>query len=285
MKSSKRQIMNSAFAISCKAVTWMSLVILAVLLFHIFKQGYEFLSFDFLQNLPSRKAHKAGIKTALVGTLWVVSLTACFAIPFGVATAIYLQEYANKKSLFIRFIKINIANLAGMPSIIYGLLGLTLFVRYFGFDRSILAGSLTLALLVLPVIIITSIEAIKAVPGSIRYAAFAMGARRYQVVLGQVLPAALPGIMTGIILSISRVIGETAPLLIVGAMSYVAFLPENAMDMFTVLPVQIYNWAGRPSEDFHSLAAAGIIVLLGVLFSMNFIAVIIRKKFQRYKSE
>jgi phosphate transport system permease protein len=283
VKNESRTILNKIFYAVCRFVTWSSIFLLALLLFHIAKQGWHYLSLDFLTNLPSRYPDKAGIKTALVGTAYVISLTALFAIPFGVATAIYLEEYAPNKNKFIRFVNINIANLAGMPSIIYGLLGLTVFVRYFSLDRSILSGALTLALLILPVIIIASQEAIKAVPNSIRYAGFSMGARRYQVILGQVLPAALPGIMTGIILSVSRAIGETAPLIIVGAMSYVAFLPENLLDMFTVLPVQIYNWAGRPQEAFHQLAASGIIVLLLFLFLMNLIAVLIRKKFQRYK--
>lgn len=283
MTRNQRVVVNKVFYVICQMVTLLSLLVLVVLLFHIAKQGLSYLSWDFLTNLPSRFAHKAGIKTALVGSLWVMGFTALFSIPFGVATAIYLEEYAPQKNKFIRLLKINIANLAGMPSVIYGLLGLTVFVRYFSLDRSIIAGSLTLALLILPVIIIASQEAIKAVPNSIRFAGFAMGARRYQVVLGQVLPAALPGIMTGIILSLSRAVGETAPLIIVGAMSYVAFLPENAMDMFTVLPVQIYNWAGRPQEEFHAIAAAGIIVLLLFLFTLNFVAVMIRRKFQRYK--
>jgi len=278
-----RRLMDRSFYWFCKSMTWMALGILLILIFHICRQGCEYLDWQFLSSLPSRSPEKAGIKTALAGTVWIICFTALFAIPFGIATALYLEEYAPKRHPFVRLLQINIANLAGMPSIIYGLLGLTIFVRSLGFERSILAGSLTLALLILPVIVIASQEAIKAVPDSIRFAAYAMGARRYQVVLGQVLPSAIPGIMTGIILSISRAIGETAPLIIVGAMSYIAYTPESIFDMFTVLPVQIYNWAGRPKEEFHAIAAAGIMVLLLLLLSLNFIAVTIRSRYQRYK--
>ena len=170
-----------------------------------------------------------------------------------------------------------------MPSIVYGLVGLAVFVRYFNFERSLLAGSLTLGLLILPIIIISSQEAIKAVPLSLREAAYALGARKWQVVFGQVLPASLPGILTGVILSISRAIGETAPLIVIGALSFVAFTPESVWDEFTVLPIQIYNWASKPQEEFHHLAAAAIIVLLILLFAMNFIAIYLRQKYQRYK--
>ncbi len=281
--SPHRRRMNKAFKWCCRITTYGAIGVLALLLFHIAYEGMSWISWDFITNFPSRKAEKAGIYTALVGSVYVMVITTLFVVPFGIGTAIYLEEYASQKSLFIRFVKLNIANLAGMPSIIYGLLGLTLFVRIMGLDRSILAGSLTLGLLVLPVIIIASQEAIRAVPQMVREAGFAMGARRYQVVIWQVLPAAIPGIMTGIILAISRAVGETAPLIVIGALSYVAFLPEDMFDMFTVLPVQIYNWAGRPQPEFHSLAAAGIIVLLAFLFTLNSIAVLIREKFQRYK--
>ena len=177
----------------------------------------------------------------------------------------------------------NIANLAGMPSIVYGLLGLAIFVRFFGLGRSLMAGSMTLALLILPVIVIAAQEAIRAVPSSLREAAHGMGVHKWRVVMEQVLPASLPGIMTGVILALSRAICESAPLIMIGALSYVAFLPSSPMDSFTVLPVQIFNWASRPQEEFHYIAAAGIIVLLVVLFSMNFLAVFIRQKFQRYR--
>jgi phosphate transport system permease protein len=266
----------------CKIVTILAIFILGVLLFHILKEGLGWLNVEFLNRFPSRFPAKAGIKSALFGSLWLISMTACISVPVGVATAFYLEEYAPRNRL-IRFFQINISNLAGMPSIVYGLLGLAIFVRYFNLDRSLWSGSLTLSLLILPVIIISSKEAIHAVPDSIRLGAFALGARRWQVIFGQLLPASLPGIMTGVILALSRAIGESAPLIMVGAFSYIAFIPEGPGDPFTALPIQIFNWAGRPHVDFHGIAAAGIIVLLGVLFIMNFVAVMIRQKFQRYK--
>lgn len=270
------------FVFLCRSVTFCSVGILGILLFHILNEGLSWLSMDFLNRFPSRFPHKAGVKSALFGSLWLISMTTLFAVPLGVATAFYLEEYAPKRR-WIRWIQINISNLAGMPSIVYGLLGLTIFVRFFELDRSLWAGSLTLSLLVLPVMIISSQEAIRAVPDDIRAAAYALGARPWQVILGQILPAALPGIMTGLILALSRAIGESAPLIMVGALSYVAFVPESPSDPFTVLPIQIFNWIGRPQADFHGLAGAGIIVLLAVLFTLNLVAVLIRQRSQKYK--
>ena len=189
--------------------------------------------------------------------------------------AVYLEEYA-KPNRVTEFININIANLAGVPSIVYGILGLAIFVRFFALERSVVSGALTMSLLILPVIIIASKEAIKAVPSSLRQAAFAVGATRWQVVRAHVLPAALPGILTGVILAMSRAIGETAPLIMIGALTYVAFVPDGPMDEFTALPIQIFNWTSRPQEEFHELASAGIVVLLGVLLMMNAVAVYIR---------
>jgi len=282
MNQSLRKKRATYFLWACRGVTLLSIFILGVLLFHILSEGLAWLNVEFLNRFPSRFPAKAGIKSALFGSLWLISMTAFISVPVGVATAFYLEEYAPKNKL-IRFFQINIANLAGMPSIVYGLLGLTIFVRFFNLDRSLWSGSLTLSLLILPVIIIASGEAIRQVPDSIRFGAFALGARRWQVILGQLLPASLPGIMTGVILALSRAIGESAPLIMVGAFSYIAFIPEGPGDPFTALPIQIFNWAGRPQADFHGIAAAGIIVLLGVLFVMNFVAVMIRQKFQRYK--
>ena len=282
MNQSLRKKRATYFLWACRGVTSLSIFILGVLLFHILSEGLAWLNVEFLNRFPSRFPAKAGIKSALFGSLWLISMTAFISVPVGVATAFYLEEYAPKNKL-TRFFQINIANLAGMPSIVYGLLGLTIFVRFFNLDRSLWSGSLTLSLLILPVIIIASGEAIRQVPDSIRFGAFALGARRWQVILGQLLPASLPGIMTGVILALSRAIGESAPLIMVGAFSYIAFIPEGPGDPFTALPIQIFNWAGRPQEDFHGIAAAGIIVLLGVLFVMNFVAVMIRQKFQRYK--
>jgi phosphate transport system permease protein len=282
MKSKWRKKRETYFLWTCRGVTLLSILILGVLLFHILSEGLAWLNVEFLNRFPSRFPAKAGIKSALFGSLWLIAMTALIAVPVGVATAFYLEEYAPRNRL-IRFFQINIANLAGMPSIVYGLLGLTIFVRYFNLDRSLWSGSLTLSLLILPVIVIAAQEAIRAVPETIRFGAYALGARRWQVILGQLLPASLPGIMTGVILALSRAIGESAPLIMVGAFSYIAFIPEGPGDPFTALPIQIFNWAGRPQADFHGIAAAGIIVLLGVLFIMNFGAVMIRQKFQRYK--
>lgn len=264
----------------CFAVTGSAVVILAVLLFQVTTLGLPWLDAQFLSSFPSRFPEKAGIKSALYGTLWLVSLTASFAIPVGVLAAVYLEEYA-KPTRLTEIININIANLAGVPSIVYGILGLAIFVRFMALERSVVSGALTMSLLILPVIIIAAKEAIKAVPSSLRQAAFAVGATRWQVTRSHVLPAALPGILTGVILALSRAIGETAPLIMIGALTYVAFVPEGPMDEFTALPIQIFNWTSRPQQEFHELASAGIIVLLGVLLMMNALAVYIRYRGSR----
>lgn len=271
----KRQLRSRLFEWVCAGVTGLAVVILALLLQDVFVDGYRWVDAQFLNSFPSRFPEKAGIKSALAGTLWLVSFTALIAIPTGVLAAIYLEEYAPKNRL-THFIEINIANLAGVPSIVFGILGLAIFVRFFGLGRSVIAGALTMSLLILPVIIIAAKEAIRSVPNSLRLAAFALGATRWQVVRAHVLPSALPGILTGIILALSRAIGETAPLIMIGALTFVAFLPESPMDEFTALPIQIFNWTARPQETFHELAAGGIIVLLTVLLLMNAVAVYIR---------
>ena len=271
----KRQLRSRLFEWVCAGVTGLAVVILALLLQDVFVDGYRWVDAQFLNSFPSRFPEKAGIKSALVGTLWLVSFTALIAIPTGVLAAIYLEEYAPKNRL-THFIEINIANLAGVPSIVFGILGLAIFVRFFGLGRSVIAGALTMSLLILPVIIIAAKEAIGSVPNSLRLAALALGATRWQVVRANVLPSALPGILTGIILALSRAIGETAPLIMIGALTFVAFLPESPMDEFTALPIQIFNWTARPQETFHELAAGGIIVLLAVLLLMNAVAVYIR---------
>ena len=229
----------------------------------------------FLNNFPSRFPHKAGIKSALSGSIWMLTFVTLISVPIGVLSAIYLEEYS-KKNRITRFVEINIANLAGVPSIVYGILGLAIFVRFFQLDRSVLAGSFTMSLLILPVIIISSREAIRAVPKSIRLGAYAVGATKYQTIRHHVIPIALPGILTGVILSMSRAIGETAPLIMIGALTYVAFVPETVMDPFTTLPIQVFNWASRPQAAFHEVAAAGIIILLIVLLFMNAIAIFLR---------
>jgi phosphate transport system permease protein len=267
------------FLVLCVLATGVGIAALAVLLVDVAREGLGRLSWDFINGFPSRKPEQAGIKAALWGTIWMMGLTAAFAIPIGVGAAIYLEEYARRNWL-TRVIQTNIANLAGVPSIVYGLLGLALFVRAMELGRTVLAGSLTMALLVLPIVIIASQEALRAVPSSIREGAYALGASRWQVTSRQVLPAAFPGILTGIILALSRAIGETAPLIMIGALLFVPFTPSGPLDRFTALPIQIYNWTSRPQEAFQENAAAGIIVLLVVLLSMNSAAIILRNRFQ-----
>ncbi|MAO69482.1 MAG: phosphate ABC transporter, permease protein PstA [Euryarchaeota archaeon] len=270
-----RKKIDSIFKVASKIITWSSLVVLAVLLYHVSITGISKLSLDFLNNFPSRFPHKAGIKSALSGSIWMLTFVTLISVPIGVLSAIYLEEYS-KKNRITRFVEINIANLAGVPSIVYGILGLAIFVRFFQLDRSVLAGSFTMSLLILPVIIISSREAIRAVPKSIRLGAYAVGATKYQTIRHHVIPIALPGILTGVILSMSRAIGETAPLIMIGALTYVAFVPETVMDPFTTLPIQVFNWASRPQAAFHEVAAAGIIILLIVLLFMNAIAIFLR---------
>jgi len=267
--------------------TLLGLVVLIVLLIDVFRDGWPRLSWKFLTSFPSRKPEEAGILSALVGSVWLVSLTALFSFPLGVGAAIYLEEYA-PRSRFTEFIEVNIANLAGVPSIIYGLLGLELFVRFLfpvTNGRTILSGALTMTLLVLPIIIIATREALRAVPDSLRQGGLAMGATRWQVVRDLVLPQALPGALTGTILALSRAIGETAPLITIGALTYIAYLPPFSLEAlrtpFTVLPIQIFNWVSRPQAGFHQAAAAGIIVLLVVLLTMNAGAIYLRNRFQR----
>ena len=283
MKRTQRKRKEKLFIWTCRIATWTAVVILFILLFHVMREGIEWLDFQFLDSFPSRKPERAGLKSALWGSVWLIGLTAMISVPLSIGSALYLEEYA-PQNRWTRIVEINLANLAGMPSILYGLLGLAVFVRYFGLESSLWSGSLTLSLLVLPVVVIAAKGAIRSVPQSIREGAYALGARRWQVVFHHVLPSALPGIMTGVILALSRAMGESAPLIMVGALSYIAFLPEGPSDPFTALPVQIYNWAARPQDDFHGLAAGGIIVLLVLLLTLNAGAVFIRNKLQRYKS-
>jgi len=263
--------------------TFIGLVLLAIFIGNILIKGLGRIDWDFITSLPSRKAERAGIYTALMGTIWVLFLTILFAFPIGVGAGVYLEEYG-KKGKFSAFLEININNLAGVPSIIYGLLGLQIFVRTLNMGNSLLAGSLTLALLILPIIIVTTRETIRMVPQSIREAAYGMGATKWQLIITQILPSSLGGILTGVILSISRAIGETAPLIVVGALAYVPFAPKSPMDQFTVLPLQIFNWTSRPQKEFLINAAAAIIILLLVTFIMNGIAIWLRNKWQsKYK--
>ena len=277
--------------------TAFGLLILLALILDVLIDGFPRLRWDFLTSFPSRKPEQAGILSAWVGTVWIMLTTALFAIPLGIGAGIYLEEYAPKNRV-TDFIEINIANLAGVPSVIYGILGLGLFVRAMHLDRSVLAGGLTLALLILPVVILSTREALRAVPFSIREAAYALGATKWQAVRYQVLPAAVGNIMTGIILAMSRAIGETAPLITLGALTYIPFLPQHPvsfsaqvpflhfslkgfLDPFTVLPIQIFNWVSRPQKGFLTDAAAGIVVLLAITLFMNGIAIYLRHKNQK----
>ncbi len=265
------------FARFCGFITWSSVFLLAVLLVQISVDGFAWLDWQFLDSFPSRFPARAGIKSALVGTLYLIVMIAAVSVPVGISAALYLEEFAGKGRL-AKIIEVNIANLSGVPSIVYGILGLAIFVRFFALDRSLVSGALTMSLLVLPTIIIASREAIKTVPMSIRYAALSLGATRWQTTWSHVLPASFPGIMTGVILALSRAIGETAPLIMIGALTFVAFTPQSPMDEFTALPIQIYSWVTRPQQEFQQLAAAGIIVLLVVLLLMNATAIYIRSK-------
>lgn len=262
------------------ACTLSAILVLVIFIGNILVDGLSRISWDFLSNLPSRRASKAGILTAWTGTAWILGLTALIAIPIGVSAGIYLQEYG-KKNRMARIIELNIANLAGVPSIIYGLLGLEIFVRVMKLGGSLLAGALTLALLILPIIIVATREALKAVPNSLREASFGMGATKWQTIWHQVLPAASGGILTGIILALSRAVGETAPLIVIGALAYVPFVASSPMDEFTVLPIQIFNWVSRPQEEFLVNGAAAIIILLLITFVMNGIAVYLRNRWQK----
>jgi phosphate transport system permease protein len=271
-----RRKKNHFFKGLCIAAVVFSLLCLLFFLGKIFLEGVPHLNWTFLSSYVSRKPEEAGIKAALAGTLWLMFLTGLFSIPLGIGSAIFIQEYLPSKSRLKSLFILNLSNLSGLPSILYGLLGLTLFARIFGWGGSLLTGALTMSLLVLPTIVITSLEALRAVPKNLREGAFALGARKWQVVLGTVLPSAIPGILTGLILASSRAIGEAAPLIVVGGLSFVAFVPKSPMDEFTVLPLQIFNWASRPQASFHDLAAAGIVVLMAMLLAFNIISILLR---------
>jgi phosphate transport system permease protein len=256
------------------------IVVLLTLLIDVFLDGLPWLRPELFTHFPSRFPEKSGLRSALQGTLWLAVITAILSFPIGVAAAIYLEEYA-RDNWFTRFIEINISNLAGVPSIIYGLLGLGLFVYGLNLGRSLLAGALTMTLLVLPTVIVSSREAIRAVPRSVRLAAFGLGATPWQTVRDHVLPYAMPGILTGTILAMSRAIGETAPLITIGALTYIRFDLRGPLDIFTVLPIQIFNWISLPQKEFQQLAAAGIIVLLAVLLLLNTTAILLRIRLQK----
>jgi len=265
----------------CLVAVVVGLFSLAVILFDAIQDGLPWFDLQFLTSLPSvLHPEQAGILAALWGSIWVVGLTALFSFPLGVGTAIYLEEYA-PTNLLTSFIRLNIANLAGVPSIVYGILGLGLFVQALALGRSILAGALVMTLLILPIIIIASQEAVRSVPKAYREGAYALGATKWQVTRGVVLPQAFPGMLTGTILALSRAIGEAAPMIAIAALVFVRFIPTGPLDRFTVMPIQIYNWVNQPQAEFRGLAAAGILVLLIVLLGMNSIAIFIRNRYQK----
>lgn len=278
-----RYTKDRLFKYAAWGATSIAVAILVWLLLTILVDGLSTLNWNFVQSYPSRKPERAGIWAALTGTIWLMIVVASVSFPVGVGAGIYLEEFA-KDNWFTRFVEINISNLAGVPSIIYGLLGLAVFVRIFEpitGGRTILSGGLTLALLILPVIIVATREALRAVPNSMRLAGFALGANRWQVVWSHVLPQAMPGILTGVILALSRAIGETAPLIAIGAVVFIRSTPSGLQSPFTAMPIQIYNWIGRPQEEFHHIAASGIIVLMAALLAMNAIAIYLRNRFQK----
>ena len=278
-RRARRKWLGRVFHGFCLLSVVIALGSLAVLLVYLLVQGVTRIDWSFLTSFASRHPDQAGIKAALLGSIYVVIIAGAVAFTLGVATALYLEEYA-ARSRFARIAKINIANLAGVPSIVYGLLGLQIFVHSLHLGNSVLAGGFTLALLVLPIVIVAAGEAVRSVPPSLREGSYALGATRWQVIWHMVIPQAFPGILTGVILAVSRAIGETAPLIARGALTFVPFTPDSPLSRFTVLPIQIFNWTSRPQAGFHEVAAAGIIVLLVILLVMNAGAVILRNRFQ-----
>lgn len=279
-KLSVRRLKNNIWKNVFLLALLLALAALVILGYRMISQGTAYLNWDFLQNFSSRFPEKAGVHAALIGSIAMLAIVAPVSLFSGVGAALYLEEYA-KKNKFTRFIQMNISNLAGVPSIVFGLLGLTIFVRMLGMGKSILAAGLTMSLLILPVVIVAAQEAIRAVPDHLREASFGMGATKWQTIYKIVLPSAIPGILTGSILALSRAIGETAPLVVIGIPVIVQFLPSGILSEFTALPMLIFDWAKRPQEEFQYVAAAGILVLMILLIFMNSIAVWIRNKFQK----
>jgi phosphate transport system permease protein len=272
---------NDAFRLVLLACVAVGVLALVVLLVDVVVKGAPRLDRELLRRFPSSLPSRAGAQSAIMGTLWVVGLTALFCLPVGVGAAIYLEEFADASRWYNRLIELNIQNLAAVPSIVYGILGLAFLVRGLGFGPTVLAAALTLSLLVLPIVVIAAREALRAVPASIRQAALALGATEWQTVRKQVLPAAAPGIATGAILALSRAIGEAAPLLLVGGLTFITFNPRGLDSAFTVLPIQIFNWVTRPQAEFKVLAAAAIVVLLAILLLMNSTAIWLRNRWRQ----
>lgn len=278
-----RHALDWIFAILVFIATIIGLVVLAILLVDIARDGVTRLSWDFLTSFPSVSPENSGIYPALLGSLWLLGLTALFSVPLGVGAAVYLEEYASDTWL-TRLIEVNISNLAGVPSIIYGLLGLGIFVNLLGpvtGGQSLISGALTLSLLILPIIIIATREALRTISDSVREGGYALGATRWEVIRSHLLPMALPGALTGTILALSRAIGETAPLIVVGAATYLTFSPSGPQSAYSALPIQIYSWVSQPQPAFQVNAAAGIVILLLVLLLTNSVAIYLRNRYQR----
>ena len=280
-----RRAKDTAFRLALMACLGLSILLLGVLLYDVVKDGASHLDADFISSFTSISADKAGAQAAIWGTVWLMGICAVFIVPVGVATAIYLEEYADNDRWYNRLIEVNIQNLAAVPSIVYGILGLAFLVRGpLSLGNTVLAGGLTLGLLVLPVVIISGREAIRAVPPSIREGSMALGATQWQTIWRQVLPASIPGIATGVILALSRAIGETAPLIVVGAATVIAFNPEGLDSPFTALPIQIFSWIQRASNDindYRPLAAAAILLLMIMLILMNSVAIWLRNRYEQ----
>jgi phosphate transport system permease protein len=277
----RRRLTGTLFYGACIGAVALLLLTLLALLVDVFVRAAPWLDVDFLTGVPSSRPGRAGILPALVGTFEIGIIVGLLTFPIGVAAAIYLVEYASDSRLN-RLLQTNISNLAGVPSIIYGILGLAVFVRALAMGATILAAALTLSLLILPVVIIASVEALKAVPEAQREGAYALGATRWQMIKRSVLPAAAPGIMTGIILAMARAIGEAAPLILIGAFTFVTFLPHPLEGQYTVLPIQIYGWAIRPQDDFQGISAAAIVVILGLMLVLNGLALVVRARLSRH---
>ena len=275
-----RLFLNKFMKILFLLCTMIGLVVLVTLIVDTVLDGWDHITWEFLTSFSSSRPESAGIYGAIIGSIWLMAVTAPVAIILSVGTALYLEEYAPKNKI-TNFITVNISNLAGVPSVVFGLLGLTIFVRQLSLGNSVMAAGLTLALMIMPVIVVAAQEAIRAVPGSVRDASIGMGATKWQTVSRIILPAAIPGIITGIILALSRAIGETAPLVVIGVPVSLLVTPNSVFDTFQALPMQIYNWVKMPQEEFQYLTAAGIIILLLILFLMNSVAIFIRNKYSK----
>ncbi len=277
----RRKLNGTIFYGLCLGAIFVLLLALLLMLFDVLSTGLPWLNVDFLTGVPSRRPTEAGILPAIIGSIMISVLVAIIAFPIGIGAAVYFAEYSRDTRLN-RLLRTNINNLAGVPSIVYGIFGLALFVRILQLGTTLIAGALTLALVILPIVIIASIEALKAVPDSQREGAYALGASRWQMVRGSVVPAASPGILTGVILAMARAIGETAPLILVGAAIFVTFMPQPFEGGYTVLPMQVLNWSTLPQEEFHGLAAATIIVILVLMLILNLLAVVVRIRLSRH---